>query len=435
MKQLLDRCMQLKQKPGAVRALAIALGVVVLALLLYWAGSAREDSPPERKLLYYKNPMGTGHVSDKPMKDEMGMDYVPVYENELARGSGSEPGLVIIDPAMVQTIGVRTATVSQGKVTGEISASGVVALNESASTVVTSKVAGYVEKLHVTAVGQNVTQESPLFELYSADLDALLQEYLGALRYQSSLPGDASTTLQRNATELAVATQMRLESLGLRKTQMKQMAAQGGVPRLVTFYSPQNGTVLKKNLQEGGFVPAGTELFVLADLSVLWVLADVYAQDYAALRVGSRARVDVQGIPEKTFDGRVDFIYPTVDAQTRVAKVRIVLPNPRRLLRPDMFAQVRIEGPAQTRLLVPKSAVLRSGAGDWIILALGEGRFRPQAIKLGPESGEYYAVLSGVKEGETVVTSAQFLLDSESRLQEAMHKLTSEPTGKEPTGK
>lgn len=420
----------LKQKPAVVRALAIALGVIALALLLYWAMGAREAPPAERKLLYYKNPMGTGHVSGKPMKDEMGMDYIAVHENEMMRGSDAEPGLVAIDPAMVQTIGVRTAKVSKGKVSGEISASGVVALNETASTTVTSKLAGYIEKLHVTAVGQNVTSESPLFDLYSPDLDALLQEYLSALRYQSSLPTDANAALHRNATELAVFTQMRLESLGLRKTQMRKMAAEGGVPRLVTIYSPQNGTVLKKNVLEGGFVPAGTELFVLADLSVLWVLADVYTQDYAALRVGSRARVDVQGLPEKTFEGRVDFIYPTVDPQTRVAKVRIVLPNPKRLLRPDMFAQVKIEGPSQTQLMLPKSAVLRSGTRDWVILALGEGRFRPQAVKLGSESGEHYAVLSGVKEGETVVTSAQFLLDSESRLQEAMHKLTSEPAEK-----
>ena len=429
MKRLLSR---LKSKPGAPPVLAIAIAVVlgVGALVLHWAVGARETPPAERKLLYYKNPMGTGHVADKPMKDEMGMDYVPVYADELTRSAAAEPGLVAIDPAMVQTIGVRTAKVSSGKITGEISASGVVALNETASTTVTSKVAGYIEKLHVTAVGQNVTSESPLFDLYSPDLDSLLQEYLGALRYQSSLPGDAATPLHRNATELAVATHMRLESLGLRKTQLKQMAAEGGVPRLVTFYSPQNGTVLKKNVQEGGFVPAGTELFVLADLSVLWVLADVYSQDYAALRVGSRARVDVQGMPEKTFEGRVDFIYPTVDPQTRVAKVRIVLANPKRLLRPDMFAQVKIQGPAQTQLMLPKSAVLRSGTRDWVILALGEGRFRPQAVKLGSESGEHYAVLSGVNEGETVVTSAQFLLDSESRLQEAMHKLSSDTAEK-----
>lgn len=423
MKILLSR---LKQKPGVWSVLAIVVVLFAVGILLYATLGAYETAPAERKVLYYKNPMGSGHVTDKPMKDEMGMDYIPVYADELTRAAETDPGLVAIDPALVQTIGVRTAKVSKGKLGGEISASGVVALNETASTTVTSKVAGYIEKLHVTAVGQKVTSESPLFDLYSPDLDALLQEYLSALRYQDSLPGDAPAALTRNATELTVATQMRLESLGLRKTQLKQMASQGGVPRLITFYSPQTGTVLKKNVQEGGFVPAGTELFVLADLSKLWVLADVHTQDYAALRVGSRARVDIQGMPEKTFEGRVDFIYPTVDPQTRVAKVRIVLPNPKGLLRPEMFAQVRIQGPAQIQLILPKSAVLRSGARDWVILALGDGRFRPQPIKLGAESGEHYAVLSGLKEGETVVTSAQFLLDSESRLQEAMYKLTSE---------
>ena len=423
MKRLWSR---LKEKPGIVWPALVIVAVLGVGSLWYMSQGGREAPPTERKVLYYKNPMGSGHVSDKPMKDEMGMDYIPVYADELTRPTEADPGLVALDPALVQTIGVRIAKVSQGKIGGEISASGVVALNEMASTTITSKVAGYIEKLHVTAVGQRVTSESPLFDLYSPDLDALLQEYLSALRYQSSLPGDAAATQHRTATELMVATQMRLESLGLRKTQLKQMAAEGGVQRLITFYSPQTGTVLKKNVQEGGFVPAGTELFVLADLSQLWVLADVYTQDYAALRVGSRARIDIQGMPEKTLDGRVDFIYPTVDPQTRVAKVRIVLPNPKGLLRPDMFAQVKIQGPVQTQLMLPKSAVLRSGARDWVILALGDGRFRPQPVKLGAESGEHYAVLSGVNEGETVVTSAQFLLDSESRLQEAMHKLSSE---------
>lgn len=420
---------RLKSKPAALWGLIVALGALV-AIALYWASNAREtvSTAAERKVLYYKNPMGTGHVSDKPLKDEMGMDYIPVYADARDDAGGQDARVVRIDPAVVQNIGVRTAPVTKGPVASEIEANGVLALNETATATITTKFDGFIEKLHVTAVGQTVKADAPLFDVYSPDLDARLQEYLAALRYQDSVPAHAPQAVHRNATDLVVMAHMRLESIGIRKAQLKKMASESGVPRVVTFYSSQSGTVLKKNVQEGGSIVAGAELFQLADLSTLWVLADVYAQDYAALRVGNRARVNVQGLPGKVFEGRVDFIYPTLDAQTRTAKVRIVLSNPQRLLRPDMHGTVTIQSDARPpQLLVPKSAVLRTGKQDLVILALGEGRFRPQAIKLGGESGEHYAVLSGLKDGEVVVTSAQFLIDSESRLQEAFHKLVSEP--------
>lgn len=430
MKRYIDR---LKAKPAALRGVVIALAVaIVIAIGLYWGNDTREtaSAPAERKILYYKNPMGTGHVSDKPMKDEMGMDYIPAHD-EHEGAVDQDTSVVHISPAVVQNIGVRTAPVAKGAVAGEIEANGVLALNETATATITTKIDGFIEKLHVTAVGQTVKFEDPLFDIYSPDLDARLQEYLAALRYQNSLPAHASQSVHRNATDLVVTANMRLESLGIRKAQLKKMASDENVPRLVTIHSSQSGTVLKKNVQEGGSVAAGTELFQLADLSTLWVLADVYAQDYATLRVGNRARVSVQGLPGKFFEGRVGFIYPTQDAQTRTAKVRIVLNNPQRLLRPDMQATVTIQSDVRApQLLVPKSAVLRTGKQDLVVLALGEGRFRPQVIKLGPESGEHYAVLSGLKEGEVVVTSAQFLIDSESRLQEAFQKLTSESAEK-----
>lgn len=423
MKRVIAR---LKSNSGLLLSLAIVLGSVAIAAALYWSNTEREipSTTAENKVLYYKNPMGTGHVSDKPMKDEMGMDYIPVYADERQAIVSEDASVVRIDPAIVQNIGVRTAQVTKGRVTGGIEANGVLALNETAMTTITTKFDGFIEKLHVTAVGQTVKENDPLFDIYSPDLDARLQEYLAALRYQDSLPADASQTLHRNATDLVVMAHMRLESIGIRKAQLQKMASERGVPRVVTFYSSQSGTVLKKNVHEGSSVVAGEELFQLADLSTLWVLADVYAQDYAMLRVGNRARVKVQGLPGKVFDGRVDFIYPTLDAQTRTAKVRIVLKNPQRILRPDMPVTVAIESGARAlQLLVPKSAVLRTGKQDLVIIAQGEGRFHPKSVTLGSEAGEYYVVLMGVKEGDTVVTSAQFLIDSESRIQEAVQKM------------
>lgn len=417
---------RLKSRPAALSGLIIALGALA-AIALYWANDARETAASaERKVLYYKNPMGTGHVSDKPLKDEMGMDYIPVYD-EQAGAVEQGASVVRISPAVVQNIGVRTAPVTKGAVAGEIEANGVLALNETATATITTKFDGFIEKLHVTAVGQTVKMDDPLFDVYSPDLDARLQEYLAALRYQDSVPAHAPQAVHRNATDLVVMAHMRLESIGIRKAQLKKMASESGVPRVVTFYSSHSGTVLKKNVQEGGSIVAGAELFQLADLSKLWVLADVYAQDYAALRVGNRARVRVQGLPDKTFTGRVDFIYPAVDAQTRTAKIRIVLDNARGLLRPDMYAVVTIEGgAARPQLLVPKSAVLRTGKQDLVIVAEGENRFRPQPVRLGGGTREHYAVLDGVNEGDIVVTSAQFLFDSESRIQEAVQKLKSD---------
>ena len=409
-----------------VVVVAVLAGLLVGALAMYWlrgdAPSARSNEP---KILYYRNPMGSGHTSDKPMKDEMGMDYIPVYENQQGAGAPpQEPGLVTINPTVVQNIGVRTAPVTKGAIKAQIVANGVLALDESRTTTVTAKVDGYVEKLHVASVGHVVKEGDPLFDMYSPDLVALLEEYLAALRYQESLPATASQTLHRNATDLVVAAHKRIQAIGLIRPQIAKIQSDRGVPRSITFFAAHNGVVLKKNVLEGGFVSAGTELFTLADLSEVWVLADVYAQDFGALRPGQRATVTVQGIPGKTFSGRVDFIYPTMESQSRTVKVRIALLNPQRILRPDMFASVTIQtGSSAQSLLVPKSAVLRTGKRDLVILALGQGRFRPQQVQLGPDTPDHYAVQSGVKEGDIVVTSAQFLLDSESRIGEAVQKL------------
>lgn len=402
-------------------------GLVVGASLTYQLvdGKSTPSASAERKALYYRNPMGTGHVSDKPMKDEMGMDYIPVYADE--PGAAAEAGVVRIDPAMAQNIGVRFAAVTKGNVASEIVANGVLALNEAGVGMVTAKVGGYIEKLHVAAVGQKIKSGDPLFDLYSPDIIAALEEYLSAVRYQESLPLGGQQMMHRNATDLVVGAHKRVELLGINKVQMRQIQTEGAVPRVITLYAAQDGVVLKKNAVEGAYITPGTELFTIADLSRLWVLADVYAADFAAIRPGQSAAVQVQGLPGKTFRGKVDFIYPTLAAETRTAKVRIVLGNFEGLLRPDMYASVTIQGGAQkAQLLVPKSAVLRTGKQDLVIVAAGENRFRPQPVRLGGETREHYAVLDGVKEGDSVVTSAQFLLDSESRIQEAVNKMRQE---------
>lgn len=409
----------------AVLVTAAALGGSIvggaIAYRVLDSQPARESASAEPKVLYYRNPMGTGHISDKPMKDEMGMDYVPVYADD---GAVAPADGIRIDPGMAQNIGVRTAKVTKGNIAGEIAANGVLALNEAGVGIVTAKAGGYIEKLYVSAVGQKIKAGDPLFDIYSPDLIAAFEEYLSAVRYQDSLPLGGQQMQHRNATDLVVGAHKRLELLGVNKNQLRQVQAENAVPRLITLHATQDGVVLKKNAVEGAYITPGTELFTIADLSRLWVLADVYAADFAAIRPGQRAHVQVQGLPGKSFSGKVDFIYPTLAAETRTAKVRIVLENAQGLLRPDMYASVIIQGGAQkAQLLVPKSAVLRTGKQDVVMVANGESRFRPQAVRLGAEGREHYAVLSGVKEGDEVVTSAQFLLDSESRVQEAVDKM------------
>lgn len=410
--------------------LALIVGLAGGAAAMYWlrpapfAEGEAANAPGERKILYYRNPMGTGHTSPKPMKDDMGMDYLPVYADEVAGTAQAAPGTVSIDPTVIQNIGVRTAPVARGTVATEIEANGVLAPDETRTTTVTTKIDGYIERLYVNAVGQAVRKGDPLFDLYSPDLSALLEEFLAAVRYREAVPADASDDTRRSAGELAAAAQRRLELLGLDRAQIARIAAQRTAPRAVTFYAERAGVVLKKNVLAGGYVAAASELFTLADLTQIWVIADVYAQDLSAVRVGQSARVSVQGLPGRRFAGRVDFIYPTMDAQTRTVKLRVVLANPQRLLRPDMYARVTVAAGGRTQtVLVPKSAVLRSGKQDIVLLALGEGRFRPQAVRLGGESGEHYVVADGVKAGEVVVTSAQFLLDSESKINEAVQKM------------
>ena len=405
----------------AVAALGGSIVGAAIAYRVLDAQPALELVSAERKVLYYRNPMGTGHVSDKPMKDEMGMDYVPVYADDATAAQGNG---IRIDPGMAQNIGVRTVKVTKGNIAGEIAANGVLALDEAGVGIVTARAGGYIEKLYVSAVGQRIKVGDPLFDIYSPDLIAAFEEYLSAVRYQDSLPLGGQQMQHRNATDLVVGAHKRLELLGINKSQLRRVQAENAVPRLITLHATQDGVVLKKNAIEGAYIAPGTELFTIADLSRLWVLADVYAADFAAMRPGQRAAVQVQGLPGKTFNGKVDFIYPTLAAETRTAKVRIVLHNVQGLLRPDMFASVVIQGGTQkAQLLIPKSAVLRTGKQDVVMVANGENRYRPQAIRLGAEGREHYAVLSGVKEGDEVVTSAQFLLDSESRVQEAVNKM------------
>ena len=409
---------------GGAIALVFALG------LLLGRGLPERDAPTtaaakvtEREIVYYKNPMGSGHISATPMEDEMGMPYIPVYADEVK--AGSQAGVVVVDPRTVQSIGVRTAQVSLGTLASELTLNGTLAIDETRQTTITNRVPGYLEKLYVSAPGQTVQAGAPLYEIYSQELIALVEELHAAQRYQTSLPPTAHSSMHANATELIMAARKRLELTGLERTEIARLARTSVIPRTLTINAPTGGVILSANVVQGAFIPASTELFKLADLSSLWVLGDVYEQDLPKIRVGQAAAVSLQSFPGRHFNSRVDFIYPRLDDQRKTVKIRLRLANPGRMLRPGMTVKIALTGAgAKKQLLVPKQAVLRTGNQDIVILALGEGRFQPRKIELGGADANNYVVTSGLEASDTVVTSAQFLLDSESNIQAVVQQLT-----------
>lgn len=402
-------------------ALVIGMAVGAFTISRMERASATTATPaPERHIQFYRNPMGSGHLSPTPMKDEMGMDYIPVYADEAATSDAK--GLVRIDPVIVQNIGVRTATVKRGALVHEIRAPGTLTLDESRLRVVSAKIAGQITRLHTRGIGTVVREHTPLYELASPELTTMLQEFLAARRYQESLVG-ADMSTRNTANQISVAARERLARAGLSRPQMQQIETLQAAPQSMAFDAPMSGVVVKKNAVEGAFVMAGTELFTLADMSQVWAVAEVSANDAAGIRVGQKVTVTIQGMPP--IASRIEWIDPAANPETRALRVRAVLNNSKRQLRPDMFATVAIQqsAPAQT-LLAPKSAVLRSGKQDWVIVEMGKGMFQAREVQLAGESGDMYGISKGLQENETIVVSAHFLLDSESKVREAIRSMS-----------
>jgi Cu(I)/Ag(I) efflux system membrane fusion protein len=398
------------------------------------AAASTPPSPPapsggERKILYYRNPMGLPDTSPVPKKDSMGMDYIPVYADE---GSGVVPGTVAISPERVQMLGVRTEAVTRRSMAHTVRAVGTVAADERRIGVVNPKFEGWIEKLLVNTTGQAVRRGEPLLEVYSPDLVLAQREYLVA-RTGATEMAHADPMARDNARAIADAALSRLKNWDISADQLARLQRNGAATRTLTLRAPIGGIVMDKQAVEGLHFAAGDMLYRIVDLSAVWVLAEVYEQDLAQIRQGDAATITVQAYPGRVFEGRVAFIYPTVNAQTRTAKVRIEVPNSELLLKTDMYATVEIAAPAAgaSVLAVPDSAVLDTGTRQTVLVDRGGGRFEPRAVKLGARAGGYAAVLDGVREGEKVVTGANFLIDAESNLRAALQAFTA-PEGKSP---
>lgn len=338
----------------------------------------------------------------------MGMDLIPVYEDEAGDGA-QEPSLKI-DPAVVNNIGVKTRQVAREDMARRIETVGAVVIDEEARSDIHVRAEGWIEKLHVEAVGEKVEEGEVLFEFYAPSLVAAQSEFIQALKIGRPMLLDAATE--------------RLTSLGMSLDQIAELRRTRKAMRNVAVKAPQSGVVAMLNAREGMYLRPSDMGLRLADLSNVWIIADVFDTEAAWVSAGDRAVMTLPAFPGERWEGRVDYVYPTAEMKTRTVQARLRFPNPGDRLRPNMFANVTIEAkPKENVLTVAQSAVIRSSKGDRVILALGEGRFRPAEVRTGMESGGKVEVLAGLEEGERVVIESQFLIDSEASLDSGLLRL------------
>jgi len=352
-----------------------------------------------------------------PKKDPMGMDYVAVYDGE-EPDTGSSQVKISVDK--VQKLGVRSEPAAMRALDRVVTAVGRVEVDERRVFAVAPKFEGWVERLYVNATGQPVGRGQPLFEVYSPELVSAQREYAIASDAVKSLQG-AGEDAQAGMRRLADSSLARLRNWDISDEQVAALARSGEARRTLTFRAPVSGIVMEKKAVQGMRFMPGESLYQIADLSAVWIVADVYEQDIALVRTGTRAKVKINAYPDKTFEGAVTYVYPTLKADTRTVPVRLELANPGQLLKPAMFAQVELPVGGKGKVLtVPVSAVIDSGTRRIVLVQLAEGRFEPRDVKLGSRTDSYVEVMDGVKDGEPVVVAANFLIDAESNLKAAI---------------
>jgi Cu(I)/Ag(I) efflux system membrane fusion protein/cobalt-zinc-cadmium efflux system membrane fusion protein len=343
----------------------------------------------------------------------------------LGSQSGSGENVITIDPAVVQNIGVRIAAVQRKNLFRSIITNGIVTVDESRTFRVNPKISGWIEKLHVNETGQTVQKGQPLLDIYSPELITAQEEYLLALKGYNALKTHGENYGSNGTQDLMKAARERLTYYDITDQQIEMLETNQRVSRIITIYSPISGVVIHKNAVEGGYSKAGMDLFQIADLSEIWIEADIYEYELPWVEVGQHAAVRPSNLPGKVLEGKISYIYPYLDTKIRSAKVRLAFPNPDLYLKLDMYAEVQIDTRARTNVLaIPRESVVSSGTRNVVFKDLGDGKFLPAEVELGLEAdGNQYEILSGISEGEQIVTSAQFLLDSEAKLQEALQKL------------
>ncbi|SFN72450.1 efflux RND transporter periplasmic adaptor subunit [Nitrosospira briensis] len=407
----------------------IVLAAIVLALGYWWgarsstsavessdAVSAKGDTKGE--ILYYRNPMGMPDTSPVPKKDSMGMDYLPVYEGE-EPGAGSS--IVKISAEKIQKLGVRTEAVSHRELVRTVRAVSTVQVDERRLHAVAPKFEGWIQRLYVNTTGQPVKKGDALMDVYSPELIAAQHEYLIARKGMQSVESGGLEARER-MERLAASALQKLRNWDISEIDLQALQQEGRPKQYVTFRSPASGVVMAKVAIQGQRFMPGEMLYQIADLSNIWMVADVFEQDLALVRRGQAATIKIDSYPDTVFNGNVTFIYPTLNPETRTARVRIELPNMQALLKPAMYGRVELASSSSKDkvLAVPDSAVLDTGTRQLVLVDLGEGRFEPRLVKIGARADEYAEVTDGLKAGERVVVKANFLIDAESNLKAAL---------------
>src|SRR5437899_262847 len=358
-------------------------------------------------------------MADMPGMQGKSMKDMPMKEGDMKSMPTSPPGTIVIPAVTRQLIGVRTAPVSYAPLAQEIRAVGTVEYDERKLTKVNLRVSGWIEQVFINAIGQSVRAGQPMLTLYSPDLLATQDEYLLALKAQAQLEGSPVAEARQDAAALVASARERLRLWNLNDEQIAAVERRGKAERVLAVYAPSSGIVLKRQALPGNYVEPGTTLYELADLSTVWINGDIYESEIPSVKLNQPAKVTFEAYPSETFPGKVTYIYPYLNEATRTVRVRMEFPNPHLKLKPGMYGNVVLGVDAGRRLVVPKEAVLDSGLRQLVILDRGQGVYQPYPVKLGRRSQEYVEVLEGVKEGDRVVTSANFLLDAESKLASA----------------
>ncbi len=403
----------------------------------YWLAQQQKPEPTvqpaaAKQPLFYRNPMNPSVTSPVPAKDNMGMDYVPVYaDGEAATTDPS--GTVKIDPVTVQNMGVRTAFAKKTLLSHRVRAVGRVAYDEEHIVRLHPKTEGWIETLRVDKTGQWVKKNEDLLSIYSPQLVASQQEYVLALNNLKVLEKSPIEDIRRGAEELVDSSRERLKLLDVPAHQLHELTGSRIIKKSLHIHTPAAGIVMQIGAREGQYVTPATELYMIADLSKVWVYADIYEYELPWVGVGDSVEMQLAGVPGRIFKGELAFIYPYAEPETRTIKVRMAFDNAELLLKPDMFAEVIIHAGKQVgAVVVPAEAVIRSGAQTRVLIVQGAGKFEPRQVTTGLSSNGDVAILKGLKAGEEVVTSAQFLIDSESRLKEAMAKMVEPSTPQKP---
>jgi RND family efflux transporter MFP subunit len=422
-------------KMKTVKYVSIILVLLVAVVWLMSPGQKKTQAPgttakenaaggkvgEKRKIKYWVAPMDPTYIRDKPGKSPMGMDLVPVYEGE---GGESSEGVVKIDPVTVQNIGVRTAEVTRGPLIATVRTVGQVTYNEGNVQHIHTKVSGWVEDLFVDTTGAEVYKGEDLLSIYSPELVATQEEYLQALRYEQQTAESTFKDVARGGKALVDATRRRLLFMDIAPSQIDALEKRGTIQKAMILKSPTHGIVIDKKVLAGMKVTPGMELYTIADISNVWVIGSIYEYELPFVRTGQEAEITLPYEPGVVYKGRISFIYPYLSAASRTVQIRIDFRNPGFRLKPDMYVNVAITTKvAENVLQVPSDAVIRTGTHNIVITYLGEGKFLPKDVVLGSEGQGVVEIKSGLAEGEKIVTSGQFLIDSESNLKEAINRM------------